>query len=52
MIRLVNNANLMREWTNPRFYNVVAWIAVFTLIAMTVVLVGTSVRDMFFPGLA
>jgi Mn2+/Fe2+ NRAMP family transporter len=52
MIRLVNNSDLMREWTNPRFYNVVAWVAVFVLIAMTVVLVGTSARDMFFPGLA
>jgi Mn2+/Fe2+ NRAMP family transporter len=50
MIRLVNNSNLMREWTNPRFYNVVAWVAVFVLIAMTVVLVGTSVRDMFFTA--
>ena len=50
MIRLVNNANLMHEWTNSRFYNVVAWIAVFVLIAMTVVLIGTSARDMFFSA--
>ena len=50
MLRLVNNSNLMHEWTNPRFYNVVAWIAVFTLIVMTVVLVGTSARDMFFAA--
>jgi len=50
MLRLVNNSNLMHEWTNPRFYNVVTWIAVFTLIALTVVLVGTSVRDMFFAA--
>jgi len=50
MLRLVNNANLMHEWRNPRFYNVVAWAAVFVLIAMTVVLVGSSVREMFFPS--
>ena len=50
MIRLVNNDNLMHEWKNPRFYNVVAWIAVFVLIAMTVVLVGSSVREMFFAA--
>jgi Mn2+/Fe2+ NRAMP family transporter len=47
MLRLVNNVNLMHEWINPRFYNVVAWIAVCVLIAMTVVLVGSSVRGMF-----
>jgi Mn2+/Fe2+ NRAMP family transporter len=50
MLRLVNNANLMHEWINPRFYNVVAWIAVFLLIGMTVVLVGSSVREMWFPA--
>jgi hypothetical protein len=27
----------------------VAWVAVVVLIGMTVVLVGTSARDMFFP---
>jgi Mn2+/Fe2+ NRAMP family transporter len=50
MLRLVNNANLMHEWRNPRFYNVVAWAAVFVLIAMTVVLVGSSAREMFFAA--
>ena len=40
----------MHEWTNSRFYNVVAWVAVFVLIAMTVVLIGTSARDMFFSA--
>jgi Mn2+/Fe2+ NRAMP family transporter len=50
MIKLVNNSDLMHEWTNPKFYNVVAWVAVVVLIGMTVVLVGTSARDMFFPG--
>jgi Mn2+/Fe2+ NRAMP family transporter len=52
MIKLVNNSELMHEWTNSRFYNVVAWVAVVVLIGMTVVLVGTSARDMFFPDLA
>ena len=51
MIKLVNKSELMHEWTNSRFYNVVAWVAVVVLIGMTVVLVGTSARDMFFPGL-
>jgi Mn2+/Fe2+ NRAMP family transporter len=52
MIKLVNNSELMHEWTNPRFYNVIAWVAVVVLIGMTVVLVGSSARDMFFPDLA
>jgi Mn2+/Fe2+ NRAMP family transporter len=51
MIRLVNSVDLMHEWTNPKFYNVVAWVAVIVLIGMTVLLLGTSIRDMFFPGL-
>jgi Mn2+/Fe2+ NRAMP family transporter len=40
----------MHEWKNPRFYNIVAWIAVCVLIAMTMVLVGSSVREMFFTA--
>jgi Mn2+/Fe2+ NRAMP family transporter len=40
----------MHEWRNPRFYNVVVWIAVVVLIGMTVVLVGSSVREMFFTA--
>jgi Mn2+/Fe2+ NRAMP family transporter len=48
MIKLVNNRDLMHEWTNPRLYNVVAWVAVAVLIAMTAVLIGTSAYDMYF----
>lgn len=48
MIKLVNNRNLMHEWVNPRFYNWVAWSAVVVLIGLTVVLLGISVRDMYF----
>ena len=51
MIKLVNNRGLMHEWTNPRFYNVVAWAAVVILIAMTAVLIGTSAYDMYFSSL-
>jgi Mn2+/Fe2+ NRAMP family transporter len=48
MIKLVNNRDLMHEWTNPRAYNVVSWVAVVVLIAMTVVLMGTTVWNMYF----
>jgi NRAMP (natural resistance-associated macrophage protein)-like metal ion transporter len=50
MIKLVNNTDLMHEWTNSRFYNAVAWVAVAVLIAMTVVLIGTSAYEMYVPG--
>jgi len=39
----------MHEWINPRFYNVVVWIAVFVLIAMTVVLVARACVACFQP---
>ncbi len=48
MIKLVNNRDLMHEWTNPRVYNCVAWAPVVILIALTSVLVGITVRDMYF----
>ena len=47
MIKLVNKPELMHEWTNPRLYNVIAWVAVAVLIVMTVVLLGTSVYEMY-----
>jgi NRAMP (natural resistance-associated macrophage protein)-like metal ion transporter len=48
MIKLVNNRDLMHEWINPRLYNLVAWVAVAVLVAMTAVLIGTSVYEMYF----
>jgi Mn2+/Fe2+ NRAMP family transporter len=48
MVKLVNSQDLMHEWTNSRFYNVVAWVAVVVLVAMTAVLIGTSAYDMYF----
>ena len=50
MIKLVNKADLMGEWVNPRAYNLIAWIAVVVLAALTVVLTGLTVRDMYFAG--
>ena len=48
MIKLVNSPALMHEWTNSRLYNIVAWVAVAVLIAMTAVLIGTSAYNMYF----
>jgi len=50
MIKLVNKTDLMGEWVNPKFYNVIAWIAVVVLAGLTFVLTGLTVRDMYFPG--
>jgi Mn2+/Fe2+ NRAMP family transporter len=44
MLMLVNEPRLMKEWTNSRGYNVVAWAAVLTLIALTVALAAMTFR--------
>lgn len=46
MTMLVNRERLMRNWTNSRGYNFVAWTAVAIMIGLTVALVGISVRDL------
>jgi Mn2+/Fe2+ NRAMP family transporter len=43
---LVNKKRLMREWTNSRAYNAIAWTAVAVMIGLTTALVGISVRDL------
>lgn len=46
MILLVNRRGLMREWTNSKLYNAVAWAAVAVMIGLTLALVGISIRDL------
>ena len=46
MILLVNKRRLMREWTNSRAYNVVAWTAVVVMIGLTLALLGISVKQL------
>jgi Mn2+/Fe2+ NRAMP family transporter len=46
MILLVNKRGLMKEWSNSRLYNAVAWAAVIIMIGLTLALVGITVRDM------
>ena len=46
MLLLVNKPNLMHEWVNSRFYNVVAWVAVAVMIGLTMALVALSIEDM------
>ena len=46
MILLVNKRRLMREWTNSRVYNVVAWTAVVVMIGLTLALLAISVKQL------
>ncbi|MFB3852756.1 MAG: Nramp family divalent metal transporter [Vicinamibacterales bacterium] len=46
MVRLVNNRELMGDWVNSRFYNLVSWGAVLVMIALTLVLTGNSVLSL------
>lgn len=44
MVRLINKTELMGEWTNPKWFNVVSWVSVVVIIGMTLAYVGMSVR--------
>jgi NRAMP (natural resistance-associated macrophage protein)-like metal ion transporter len=44
MILLINKAELMGEWVNPKWFNVVSWISVVVIIGMTLAYVGMTVR--------
>jgi Mn2+/Fe2+ NRAMP family transporter len=46
MILLINRPGLMKEWTNSRGYNMVAWVAVAVMIGLTLALVGITVHDL------
>jgi Mn2+/Fe2+ NRAMP family transporter len=46
MTLLVNKMALMKEWTNSRAYNLVAWTSVAVMIGLTVALAGITVRDL------
>jgi len=45
MVLLINKKNLMKEWINPPFYNVVAWATVVIVIGMTLALTGITIRN-------
>ena len=46
MVLLVNKVRLMHDWANTRAYNVVAWTAVATMIALTLVLAWVSLGEL------
>jgi Mn2+/Fe2+ NRAMP family transporter len=47
MIQLINDKNLMGSYTNKPTFNIIAWITVGTMIALTVVMTV----DALFPGI-
>ena len=44
MILLINKKDLMGEWTNSSWFNVVSWITVVLIIGLTLAYVGISMR--------
>lgn len=50
MTLLINRRGLMREWTNSRLYNLVAWSAVAIMIGLTVALMAISGRELIFAS--
>jgi NRAMP (natural resistance-associated macrophage protein)-like metal ion transporter len=46
MVLLINKKSLMREWTNSRLYNAVAWVSVIIMIGLTLALASITVQQM------
>ncbi len=44
MILLINKKDLMGEWANPRWFNLVSWVTVVVMIGLTLALVGITLR--------
>lgn len=47
MLRLINNKEVMGEYVNSRGYNIVAWLTVIFVIALTVLLLALTAGDLF-----
>jgi len=45
MTLLINKKGVMQEWTNSRFYNVIAWTSVALIIGLTLALVALTIQD-------
>lgn len=40
MLKLINNRDIMGEYTNSRWLNIVAWLTITTVIVLTLIMVG------------
>jgi NRAMP (natural resistance-associated macrophage protein)-like metal ion transporter len=46
MLLLINKHDLMGEWVNPKWFNLVSWITVVVMIGLTLALLGITLRGM------
>jgi len=44
MILLINKRDLMGEWSNPRWYNLISWSTVVVMIGLTLALLAISIK--------
>lgn len=44
MVLLINKRDLMGEWVNPRWFNLVSWIVVVVMIGLTLAYAGIAIR--------
>jgi NRAMP (natural resistance-associated macrophage protein)-like metal ion transporter len=51
ILKLVNNKRIMREYTNNRLYNFIAWATIIALIGLTIVMVITTIWPTFFVSI-
>ena len=42
MFSLINNQDILRDYVNSRSYNLISWVTVAVMIALTLLMVGTS----------
>ena len=46
MVILINKRDLMQEWVNSRWYNVIAWTTVVVMIGLTLALAGITIKGL------
>jgi len=46
MILLINRRDLMQEWVNPRWFNLITWVTVAFMIGITAALVAVTIKGM------
>ena len=46
MVILINKKELMQEWANPRWFNLVSWIVVIVMIGLTLAYAGITLRGL------
>ena len=46
MIILINKRDLMQEWVNSRWYNLVSWTTVVVMIGLTLALAGITIKGL------